>query len=144
MKGIATDVLTKNKNNTTKFDNLALVDNGLVLKDGKKQLGQISFSEIEKIYIKVYKLKPIYGFLFVMIPVFFAFLCFEFIKLNVEMAMVILPVKPALEKRNRFKSYGLVIVLKDGSVYSKKLPLKFKTDTIEIINEVKRKMVVHK
>ena len=141
MNANATGVLAKTTTSTSKFDSLTLVENGLVLKNGKKQFHQVSFSAIEKIHIKVYKLKPIYGFLFVMSPMLFAFLCFEFLKLNVEMAMVLLPVIPPLVKTNRFNSYGLVIVTKKGSVYRKKLPLKLKTDTIEIINEVKKKMV---
>jgi hypothetical protein len=129
---------------TTKFDYLTVAENGLVLKQGKKQLSQISFSGIDKIYIKVYKPKPIYYYLFFIIPMLFAFLCFEFVRLNVEMAMVLFPVIPPLVKTSRFNSYGLVIVTKEGSVYRKKLPLKLKTDTIEIINEVKKKMVAYR
>lgn len=144
MKPNATGVLATTITSTTKFDNLTVAENRLVLKQGKKQLSQISFSEIDKIYIKIYKPKPIYYHLFVISPMLFAFLCFEFVKLNVEMAMVLFPVIPPLVKTSRFNSYGLVIVTKEGSVYRKKLSLKLKADTIEIINEVKRKMVVHK
>lgn len=144
MKPNAIGVLATTITSTTKFDNLTVAENGLVLKQGKKQLSQISFSGIDKIYIKVYKPKPIYYYGFVISPMLFAFLCFEFVKLNVEMAMVLFPVIPPLVKTSRFNSYGLVIVTKEGSIYRKKLPLKLKTDTIEIINEVKRKMIVHK
>ncbi len=143
MNTISTSKELRLISSTSKFDSFKIVENGLILKYGKKQLNPISFSGVDKIYIKVYKLKPIYGFLFVMSPMLFAFLCFEFVKLNVEMAMVFLPVIPPLVKTNRFNRYGLVIVSKEGSVYRKKVPLKLKTDTIELINEVKRKMVVH-
>ena len=144
MKPNANGVLATMITSTTKFDCLTVAENGLVLKQGKKQLSQISFSKIDKIYIKVYKPKPIYYNLFVISPMLFAFRFFEFVKLNGEMAMVLFPVIPPLVKTSRFNRYGLVIVTKEGSVYRKRLPLKLKTDTIEIINEVKRKMVAHK
>lgn len=139
MNANATGALTGKIIRATIFDSLTLVENKLVLKYRKKQLNQILFSEIDKIYIKVYKLKPIYGFLVVLSPMLFAFPYFEFIKLNVEMTIVLFPVIPALVKTSRFNRYGLVIILKDGSVYRKKVPLKLKSDTVELINEVKKK-----
>ena len=141
MNANATGAMATKATSTTKFDNLTLVENGLVLKDRKKQLGEISFSGVDKIYIKVYKLKPIYGSILVSFPMLLMFLCFESIQLNIELYLAFMPVIPAFVKTNRFKSYGLVIVSKEGNVYRKKLPLKFKSDTVEIINEVKKKMV---
>ncbi len=125
--------------NTTK-DSLKIVENGLMLKHGKKQVSEISFSEVEKIFIKVYKLKPIYASIAVFIPMILAFLCFESIKLNIEMFVALIPVIPAFVKTNRFKRYGLVLVLKDGSIFTKKVPLKLKSDSVELINEVKKKV----
>lgn len=139
MNANATGVLAKTITSATKFNGLTLVENGLVLKYGKKQLRQISFSGIDKIYIKVYNLKPIYAFLFVWFPMLFAFLCFEYIKLNIEMSVALLPIIPAIVKINRFKRYDLIIILKDSSVFKKKVPLKLKSDTVDLINEVKRK-----
>jgi hypothetical protein len=90
----------------------------------------------------LYKLKPIYGFLFVLFLILFAFLCFEYIKLNIEMSVALMPIIPTIVKINRikkFKRFGLVIVLKDGSVFKKHVSKKFKSDAVELINEVKRK-----
>jgi hypothetical protein len=120
-----------------------MVEKGLVLKAKKKQLAEIPFSEVSKIYIKVYKLKPIYSSIVVFIPMLLAFLCIESIKLNIEMFMALLPVIPAYVKTNRFKTYGLVIMLEDGSVFTKKEPLKLKYETIELRNEIKRKCLFH-
>lgn len=125
----------------TKYKSLTMVEKGLILKSGKKQLAEIPFTEVSKIYIKVYKLKPIYGSILVSFPMLLAFLCFESIQLNIELYLAFMPVIPAFVKINRFKSYGLVIISKEGSVYRKKLPLKLKSDTVELINEVKRKML---
>lgn len=43
---------------TTKFDSLTFSENGLILKYQKKQEIKISFSELDKIYIKKFKLNP--------------------------------------------------------------------------------------
>jgi hypothetical protein len=124
---------------TTKIENVTLTDDGLEVQFEKKNLSKIYFSELGKIYIKVYKLKPFYGFLFVLIPMLFAFLCFEHLELNIEMSVNFLPVIPAYIKLNQFRRFGLVIVLKDGIVYHKNVSKKYKSDTVELINEVKKK-----
>ena len=146
MNANATGAMARKTTSTTTFDNLTVVENGLVLKYGKKQLGEILFSGVDKIYIKVYKLKPIYGSVLISFPMLLAFLCFEYIQLNIEMSVALLPVIPTIVKINRinrFKRFGLVIVLKDGSVYKKQVSRKLKSDTVELINEVKRKCFNH-
>jgi len=134
-----TGAMVGNTTGTTKFDSLTLADNGIVLQYEKKKVSEISYSELEKIYIKIYKLKPIYGFLFVFFPMLFAFLCFEYIKLSIEMSVALMPIIPTIVKTNRFQRFGLVIVLKDGSVFKKHVSKKFKSDAVELVNEVKRK-----
>lgn len=128
-----------NTTSSTKFDSLTLSENGVVLQYKKKKVGEISHSELEKIYIKIHKLKSIYGFLFVFFPMLFAFLCFECLKLNIEMSVALLPVIPTIVKTNRFQRFGLIMVIKDGSVFKKHVSKKFKSDTVELVNEVKRK-----
>jgi hypothetical protein len=104
----------------TKIDNLTIAQNGLIVKYLKKPIRQIPFSEVDKIYIKVYKLKPIYGYVLLLVPMLLAFLCFEYVKLNIELSLVLLPVIPSIVKWNHFKTYGLVLLLKDGSVFTKR------------------------
>ena len=143
MSAINIGAMVRNTTSTTKIEKLSLTDEGLVLQFEKKKISKIYFSELDKIYIKVYKLKPIYGFLFFLFSLLFAFLCFEDVKLNIETTVAILPVIPALVKINRFKRYGLVIVLKDGRVFKKQVAKKLKSDTVELINLVKRKCLEH-
>jgi hypothetical protein len=142
MNASVTRAMVGNTTSTTEFDSLTLANNGIVLQYKKKKVGEISYSELDKIYIKVYKLKPIYGFLLVLFPMLFAFLCFEYIHLNIEMSVALPPVIPTIVKINRikkFKRFGLVIALKDSSVFRKHVSKNLKSDTIELINEVKRK-----
>lgn len=129
--------------NSTKFESLTISDFGLVIQHEKKTVTEISYSELDKIFIKVYKLKPIYTLLFILFPMMFAFLCFEYFKLNIEMSVALLPVIPAFEKINRFKRFGFILILKDGTVFKKHISLKIKSDTVELINEVKKKCLQH-
>ena len=124
---------------TTKFESLTIAQNGMVLKYEKKKVSEIPFSELDKIYIKVYKLKPIYCFLFVLFPMLFAFLCFEYVKLNIEMSVALMGIIPTILKTNRFQTFGLVIMLKDGRVFKKQVSKKLKSDTVELINKLKKK-----
>ncbi|WP_396186884.1 hypothetical protein [Flavobacterium sp.] len=142
MNASVTRAMVGNTTSTTEFDSLTLANNGIVLQYKKKKVGEISYSELDKIYIKVYKLKPIYGFLLVLFPMLFAFLCFEYIHLNIEMSVALPPVIPTIVKINRikkFKRFGLVIALKDSSVFRKHVSKNLKSDTVELIKEVKRK-----
>lgn len=141
MNTTTTTAMVNTITSTTKFENVTLTNDGLVVHFKKKKWSKIYFSELDKIYIKVYKIKPIYGFLLVLIPMVFAFLCFEYLELNIEMSVAFLPVFPAYAKLNRFKRFGLVLVLKDGSVYKKQISKRVKSDTVELINEVKKRCV---
>ena len=142
MNASTTGAMVRNMTSTIKFDSLTLSENGIVLQNDKKKVSEISYSELDKIYIKVYKLKPMFGFLLVLFPMLFAFLCFEYIQLNIEMSVALLPVIPTIVKINninKFKRFGLVIVLKDGSVFKKHVSKNLKSDAVELINMVKRK-----
>jgi hypothetical protein len=58
------------------------------------------------------------------------------------MSVALLPVIPTIVKINRikkFKRFGLVIALKDSSVFRKHVSKNLKSDTVELIKEVKRK-----
>ena len=124
-----------------KFDSLAIIDNGLILKYGKKQLSSISFSELDNIYIKVYKLNLASSYLFMLVPFLSAFLFVEFTQLDIAMLVSLVPIIPFFAKINFYKRYGLIIRLNDGTFYRKKVLRKLKSDTVDFINEVKRARV---
>ena len=86
-----------------------------------------------------FKLKPIYCYLSVLLSILFVSIYFEFLELNMELVVALLAVIPSFVIINRFKRYSLVIIHKDGRVFTKKIPLDLKRDTVEVINEVNRK-----
>lgn len=56
------------------------------------------------------------------------------------MIMAIFPVIPLLVKTNYFKRFALVIRLKEGTLFRKKITLQTKYKSIELLNEVKKEM----
>lgn len=126
---------------STTFDTIALVENGIVLcyKNDKKTT--ISFSELDKIYIKVNKLKPVHEFAFIIFPFLLLFLSIQYLKLEKAMVLSLFVVIPVFAKMYKYKSYGLTIDLKDGTVYRKKLSLVSKSENVAIVNAVKKEQL---
>jgi hypothetical protein len=123
------------------FSTLTLVENGIVLsfKDDTKRV--VSYSDLDKIYIKVYKLKPVYELLFILFPFLLLFLAFQFMMLEKVMLVAFFSVIPVFVKTYKYKGCGLVICLKDETLYKKKLSLKTKSETVAIVNAVKKEQL---
>lgn len=122
----------------TNFNTLMLNDNGIVLGYKKNQKKEISFSDLDKIYIKVYKIKPLCEFVFILFPFLLVFLCVQYIMLKEVVFVALFTVIPVFVKTHNYKRNGMVIRLKDGTVFRKNVPLKLKSQNVTIINAVKR------
>lgn len=127
----------------TKFDDLTLVEHGLILKNGKNVKREISFSEIADIYVKTDKLKPVYKLGLILVPFLLVFLSVQYLSLEKVMFLGFLAVIPVFVKINSYKSYGLRIYLIDGTVFRKKISLRVKDENISIVNAVRRKQLNH-
>lgn len=130
-------------NVNTKFKNLAIVDQGLILQHGKKEEREISFSEIENIYIKVNKLKPICELGIIVLPFLLIFLSVHYLALEKVVFLGLSAVIPVFVKINNYKSYGLRICLKDGTVFRKRVSLDEKDENISIVNAVRKEQLNH-
>jgi len=122
----------------TKFDDLTIVEYGLILRQGKKAGREILFSELDKIFIKVYKLKPVYELGFILLPFLLIYLSVQYVTLEKLMFVGLLTIIPVFVKINNYKNYGLIICLKDGTIFRKKVSLSMKAENISIINAVIR------
>lgn len=122
--------------NTTKFDSLKIVQNGLILKHGEKQTSEILFSELDKLYIKVYQSR--YRDASILVPVSLAFLYIEYAQLDIIMFMAIFLLISFLVKTNYFRRYALVIGIKEGILFRKNISLKTKCNHVELLNAIKR------
>lgn len=127
----------------TKFDNLALVEHGLILKNGTKMEREISFSELDKIYIKVDKLKPLYELGFILCLFLLIFLCAHYVTLDKVIFFGLCIAILVFVKINNYKSYGLIITLKEGTVFKKKVSLNLREENIFIIKSVRREQLHH-
>ncbi len=127
----------------TKFDGLTLVEQGLILKNGKKKEIEISFSELDKIYIKVSKLKPVFELGLILFPFLLIFLSVQFVSLEKMMFVGFSVVIPIFFKINNYKNYSLVVCLKEGTVFRKKLSLNEKGEYVSIVNAVRKEQLHH-
>lgn len=127
----------------TKFEDLTIVEGGLILKKGKKRERKISFSELDKIYLKVSKLNPVYELGFILLPFLLIFLSVQYITIEKVMFVGLTTVIPVFVKINNYKSCSLIICLKDGTVFRKKVILKIKEETVSIVNAVRKEQLNH-
>lgn len=125
------------------FNTLTLVDDGVVLSLKNNQEKEISYSELDKIYMKVYKLKPLSELGFILVPFLLIFLSVQYVTLEKVMLVGLFTVIPVLIRINTYKSYGLIICLKDGTVFRKKVSLNVKGENISVINTVRRGQLNH-
>ncbi|TDD98535.1 hypothetical protein [Flavobacterium cellulosilyticum] len=129
---------------TAKFDSLTIVENGLILKNGKRAERTISFSELDNIYIKSYKLNPLFEFAFILFPFLFVFLSIQFLPFEMVLLVALFTVVPVFIKVYNYRWYRLKVCLKDGTFFIKKVSLRSKSETISIVNSVKKEGLYYK
>jgi hypothetical protein len=120
------------------FKKITIGEKELILKFKSKEPKEISFSEINKIYIKVKKVPLKYIMLFVGVSlsvVLFSLWIFGF-KLILFSPLFLILV--GVIKLNSYKRYVLKIKLKNGSSVIQPIPLELKYKTIEDIKKVRK------
>lgn len=127
----------------TKFDDITVVDYGLILKRGKVATKTIYISELDKIYIKVYKLKPIQELAIILFTFLLIYLSVQYLSLEKLLFVGLSAAIPVFIKINNYKNYSLIVCLKDGTVFRKKLTQITKAESISIVNHVRKKQVNH-
>lgn len=126
-----------------KFTKVTLVKNGLIL-ISEKNKKEIPISEVDKVYITVDKLSPIYTFSYILLSI--AFILFSIWYLSLEMILIVPSLLVILVsiKLNNYKSYGLVICLKNGDYFKQQVPSELKYDTIELVNCIRKEIYAFK
>ena len=117
---------------------ITIGENEMILKFKSKESKEISFSEINKIYIKVKKVPLKYIMLFVGVSlsvILFSLWIFGFKWILFSPILLILV---GVIKLNSYKRYVLKIKLKNGSSVLQPIPLKLKYKTIEDIKKVRK------
>ncbi len=125
-------------NANTRINEVRIVEHGLILLNGKNEEKEISFSELDKIYIKIIKLNPLYELGLILAAFALVFFAIQYITFEKVVFLSLSSVVPFFVKANHYKSYGLRICLKDGSVFRKKVPLSVRDKNILLVSEVRR------
>jgi hypothetical protein len=128
--------LSKNSFRKAKFDQLTLSENGLLLKHQNKAEQEIPFAQINKLYIKKYNLHPAMELFGISIPFLFIIATIQYIDLYLatagSMILALLIIKTVMN----FKWYRFYIVLKDGTVFSKRVHMNKKSENISVLEKV--------
>jgi hypothetical protein len=120
----------------TKFDKLTLVEDGIILsrKDNKQYL--VSFSELDKIYLKRYQLNSVFEFAFIVLPFLLIPISFTHLPFNIAIILALITIIPVFVTVNKYRWYRLKICLQDGTSFSKKVSLHLKSENIILVDKV--------
>lgn len=122
------------------FDVIDISDSSIILEFKSKKQIKIKYSELNNICIKNSKISQIQKFISLLIfnmgIVFYVF--FNNI-INFFILILFFLFFLALVKISNYKIYVLHIILNNGSIYKKRIPVKLRTETINIINNIKKK-----
>jgi len=138
MNRISIGVMAGRTFSTAKFDRFTFSEKALLLKYRNKQQIEISFEEIDKVYIKKYKLNPIVEFVFISFPFLLVFMTIQYFASGLLILASIIIVLPALYTVINFKWYRFNVHLKDGSFFSKRVRFDKKTESIIAVSKIKR------
>lgn len=122
------------------FDVIDISDSSIILEFKSKKQIKIKYSELNNICIKNSKISQIQKFISLLVfnmgIVFYVF--FNNI-INFFILILFFLFFLALVKISNYKIYVLHIILNNGSIYKKRIPVKLRTETINIINNIKKK-----
>ena len=113
-------------------------EKSLILMFKSKEPKEISFSEINKIYIKIKKIPLLYIVLFFGVSLGVVLFFLWIFGFNLVLFSPLFLIVVGVIKLNSYKRYVLKIKLKNGSSVIQPIPLKLKYKTIEDIKKVRR------
>ena len=123
-----------------RFKNISLVENGIILSFKSAEQKEISFSEIDKIYISVNKVSPVYVLLFILISLTVMGLSLWFMDFDLILLLPMLLIISGAVRLNNYKRYGMTIALKNGDFLEQNVPLKLKYEAIDFVNKIRKEL----
>lgn len=119
---------------------ISLAKTGIVLNSKSRNIKQIPFEDVAKIYISIQQRKLILK-TFLIGYFIFTFFCLQYLNLELSIfSVLIFGVNFIVMNTLDFKTYRLQIVLKNNSVIEKRIPKKLKYEFITIINIVRNQL----
>lgn len=125
-----------------KFKKISLIENRIVLSFKSKE-EEIHFSEIDKVYIQINNLQPVYYLWFLLTSVVIVILSLKYLPFEIILVVpIFIIITGALKLHNR-KIYELKICLKDGRFFKQEVPPKLKSKTIDTVNIIRREIFIN-
>ena len=124
------------------FKKVTVVKNGLVLIFNSKKQKQISISELEKVYITVDKIAPIYAFFYILSSIAFMLVSIWYLLFELILIVPIFVIVIAGIKVKNYKSYALEICLKNGEYFKKPVAAELRYETIEVVNSIRKEIFI--
>ena len=127
-------------NSNYKFDLLKVEEDKIIISGKKRESSEISFSEIDIIYVSAKKCPLLITLLLLFFSISFIISCVLY--LSKQMVLLILPIGLLvfILKAIYYNGYELKIRQKNQCIYKMKIPLKLKNETISKANEIRKKV----
>ncbi|HEY4618245.1 MAG TPA: hypothetical protein VIH09_08640 [Flavobacterium sp.] len=127
-------------NSNKKIDKIAVENDRLHVfyKAGAKN--EILFSELKDIFITAKKIKPHYEFLLIMFSAVITLFTIFYLQASLSLFILSLLMVFLIAKMNNFKRFEITINLKNGISIKKTVPLKLKNETVNFVNDVRKKV----
>lgn len=128
-----------------KFKEIDFLDNGIMLHFDSINRTEINFLEIEKIFIKSNKVSLFNDFLSIMtlITVVFLSVLYFVDNLFLIIGFVLVTAITVLKSHNYYNTHSLKVVLKNGITYQKRIPIKYKYESMKIIDTFRKNKFEH-
>lgn len=128
---------------TSKFDLLTFSEKGLLLKYRNRKQIEIPFEELDKVYIKKYRLNPFVELLCIAFPFLLVFMTIQYFASDLLILGSIITVPPVLITVINYKWYRFNVQLKDGTFFSKRVRFDKKTEDIIALSKIQREYLYH-
>jgi hypothetical protein len=128
----------------TKFDNLTLVEDGILLSLKNTTQHWVGFSELDKIYLKRHQLNPVFEFVFIVLPFLLIPLSFTYLPFDIAIVLALITIIAVFVTVNNYRWCRLKICLDDGTSFRKKVPLHSKSENIILVEKVQAEKLHYK
>ena len=126
----------------SRFENISMIDKGLLISFKSIEQKEILFSEIDKIYISVNKVSPLYVFFIIIFSLIVMGFSFWLMDFDVVLLLPLLLIFFGAVQLNNYKRYRMTIRLKNGKFLEQQVPLKLKYQAIDFVNKTRKELFV--
>jgi uncharacterized membrane protein len=127
-----------------KIENIVIDNDRLLIIYKSGTQNEIQISDLKDIFLTVNKINPVYEFLIIILSAIATLFAFFYLQANLILIISSLLIVVIMAKANNYKRYRLKINLNNGISLIKQVPLKSKNQTIDFVNDVRKKVYICK